>query len=206
MKAEYILWTVLAAWLWFVGSALAMEEYMLMAPGAVAEVDSDPAMVSRHVSTQRSTPPPMMPQVRYNQVRLSLPAPEQARLRVMDAGAGPDGSLGFSEPAAFFDPDMGIPGVFTPEMLAVDQHNQSVLSASVEHARPAEVVSFVPPPERTSPPPRPDAPLRSSYTRVTLGEPVPPDPMELMDRPASEALRPPASLSTTNTRPPLAGF
>ena len=109
--------------------AAAGEEYQPLHPGAEETRESG---WRRAVSGETSTP--AYDDRRINVVRLKLPAlpREESRVRLVNAGETPGGGLDFSpirpDPELRARPDdEAIPGLVTPEQLALDQYNSDWL-------------------------------------------------------------------------------
>ncbi|MCC8190657.1 MAG: hypothetical protein LIP77_08490, partial [Planctomycetes bacterium] len=103
------------------------EDIMAMHPGSVNEIGMGMTVAPRRRVTSEDPPPPPAP-LQKNMVRLQLPAPPQPaerRLRIVDASRNShDGSLNFEyQDAPVGVGSMEIPGLVSPEMLAMDKFN-----------------------------------------------------------------------------------
>lgn len=138
-------------------SGHAGETYMPMHPGGGAYNEVGPALTVAPTRRATSEDPPAQPQERpvlhKNMVRLKIPAPQaqgERRLRIVDAREdGPDGRLSFDLAAApVMDNALEIPGLVTPEYLAMDKQNRmdaapARRSSDVPSVHPAWAADYV---------------------------------------------------------------
>ncbi len=105
------------------------EDIMPMHPGASYQ---SPAQTPRHTAARQAS------QLHVNQVRLRLPSsgPADGRMRMVEVNATrPDGSLDFTNARLVETDNMGIPGLISPETLAMDYNYNHTPYAEPEIAR-----------------------------------------------------------------------
>ena len=129
-KYTYLFLTLLVA---AVPRAMAGEEHMPMHPGgAYREVGIGAVAAPIRRATSEDAPPPSRRPERplhTNKVTLKLPANHfqgESRLRIVDVNDdNPDGILDFDlEGAPLLDNNLDIPGLVSPEVLAMDKYNR----------------------------------------------------------------------------------
>ncbi len=156
------------------------EEFMPAQPGAYSEIGPEDSSQVRRTAPGQRLAMPARRVSHQNPVRLKLPSlgpPVESRMQMLEvAESSPGGSLNFSEarPAA---PDsfIGIPGMVSPEQLALDMYNRR------DSGVPAELLAQQP------------APLEPLEPLIPLS-PAPPDIMAMM---------PPAPLQPIHAAPEL---